>query len=126
MYKFRTARVRFNNLVCRIPSGFLRVARSAASRRPGHRDARGVRPPLGIPRRRATPCEWSAFIRTGGVCRARKYTMEPNHGRSTTLFRQLLAAPDDPARWRAFVGYYGPWARRWCGAGAGGTTRRTS
>lgn len=32
---------------------------------------------------------------------------------STTLFRQLLAAPDDPARWRAFVGHYGPWVRRW-------------
>ena len=37
--------------------------------------------------------------------------MPLNH--STTLFRQLLAAPDDPARWRAFVGHYGPWVRRW-------------
>jgi RNA polymerase sigma factor (sigma-70 family) len=32
---------------------------------------------------------------------------------STTLFRQLLAAPDDPARWQAFVNHYGPWVRRW-------------
>lgn len=32
---------------------------------------------------------------------------------STTLLRQLLDAPDDPARWRAFVEHYGPWVRRW-------------
>jgi RNA polymerase sigma factor (sigma-70 family) len=32
---------------------------------------------------------------------------------STTLLRQLLDSPDDPARWQAFVNHYGPWVRRW-------------
>jgi len=32
---------------------------------------------------------------------------------STRLFRQLLDAPDDPPRWRGFVGHYAPWAGRW-------------